>query len=66
MEEIERRNYGVVMFYHITSQSYIWNRHGDAYFGPNKTPLQDYLSDISKILFDGKLVNFVGTDEFPE
>jgi hypothetical protein len=66
MEEIERRNYGVVMFYHIVPMSYVWDRHGDEYYGPNKTPLEDYLSDISKILFDGQMVRYIGTVDYPE
>jgi len=51
MNEFYKGNYGVIMFYCMTSRAYTIRTHGDDYFGPNQTPVEDYLSDITNILF---------------
>jgi hypothetical protein len=64
MRDVYRYNYGVVMFYCLRSRASQRKDRPANYFGPNFTPADDYLSDISMILFDGQRVRYNGLDDY--
>jgi len=61
MKEHLAGNYGVVMFYCMTSRAYTINKHGDNYFGPNQARLESHLSNMTQILFNQNTV-YIGQD----
>jgi len=62
-KEFLQGNYGVIMFYCMTSRAYTIAKKGDNYFGPNQTPVEVHLSDMTKILFDQK-VKYIETRDY--
>jgi hypothetical protein len=66
MESHLRGNYGVVMYYCLTSKQYLTNRQKAGkmpwnYFGADGDPAETYLSDIGRYLH-GQPVYYVGED----
>jgi len=55
-------NYGVIMFYCLTSRAYIQSKNPN-YFGPDKTPAEVYLSEMTKILF-GQGVKYIESRDY--
>jgi hypothetical protein len=54
-------NYGVIMLYHLAAREWTKRKRPKNYFGPNDAPVESYLSDITKILFN-KITFYSGPD----
>jgi len=50
--DLLKYNYGVIMFYHLTSRGWILKNRVKNYFGPGDAGAEYYLSDMTRILFD--------------
>jgi hypothetical protein len=61
MEDHLRGNYGVVMYYHLTSKKYIQLSRPSNYYGSDGAPAETYLSEIGRILH-GMEVRYIGDD----